>query len=75
MTYVCLYFNGEGRDVTNPFFFSQYITVHRVQPSKQKGYILVAHTAFNKGDKGRGYGELRSFFSEFLVFYFRLHAS
>nr|GAT49271.1 glycoside hydrolase family 13 protein [Mycena chlorophos] len=34
---------------------NDYIVVHRVQPETQKGYILVAHTAFNKGSKDRGY--------------------
>jgi glycogen debranching enzyme len=29
--------------------------MHRVQPSTQKGYILIAHTAFNKGNKDRGF--------------------
>lgn len=33
----------------------QYIVVHRVQPNTQKGYILVAHTAFSKGSKDRGF--------------------
>ncbi|KAG5721186.1 Glycogen debranching enzyme [Termitomyces sp. T112] len=33
---------------------NDYIVVHRVQPSTQKGYILVAHTAFSKGSKDRG---------------------
>lgn len=32
----------------------QYIVLHRVQPITQKGYLLVAHTAFSKGWKGRG---------------------
>jgi glycogen debranching enzyme len=29
--------------------------VHRVQPATQKGYLLVAHTAFSKGSKDRGF--------------------
>jgi glycogen debranching enzyme len=35
----------------------QYIQVHRVQPESQKGYLLVVHTAFNKGSKDRGQSE------------------
>ena len=35
--------------------FVQYIVVHRVQPTTQKGYLLVAHTAFHKGSKDRGF--------------------
>ncbi|KAF5316807.1 hypothetical protein D9619_006196 [Psilocybe cf. subviscida] len=34
---------------------NDYIVVHRVQPLTQKGYILVAHTAFHKGSKDRGH--------------------
>jgi glycogen debranching enzyme len=34
---------------------NDYIVIHRVQPSTQKGYVLVAHTAFSKGSKDRGY--------------------
>lgn len=34
---------------------NDYIVLHRVQPTTQKGYILVAHTAFKKGSKDRGY--------------------
>jgi len=37
--------------------FMKYIMIHRVQPSTQKGYLLVAHTAFSKGRKDRGFGE------------------
>ena len=37
--------------------FCQYIVMHRVQPTTQKGYLLVAHTAFNKGSKDRGYSK------------------
>ncbi|KAH7914817.1 glycoside hydrolase family 13 protein [Hygrophoropsis aurantiaca] len=33
---------------------NDYIVMHRVQPSTQKGYVLVAHTAFSKGSKSRG---------------------
>ncbi|KAL0067147.1 bifunctional 4-alpha-glucanotransferase/amylo-alpha-1,6-glucosidase [Marasmius tenuissimus] len=33
----------------------EYIILSRVQPSTQKGYLLVAHTAFNKGIKDRGF--------------------
>lgn len=29
----------------------------RVQPQTQKGYVLVAHTAFQKGSKDRGFSE------------------
>jgi glycogen debranching enzyme len=36
--------------------------MHRVQPHTQKGYLLVAHTAFSKGSKDRGYS-----MSKFLV--------
>ncbi|KAF9499398.1 glycoside hydrolase family 13 protein [Pleurotus eryngii] len=34
---------------------NDYIVLHRVQPSTQRGYLLVAHTAFSKGSKDRGY--------------------
>ncbi|KII87207.1 glycoside hydrolase family 13 protein [Plicaturopsis crispa FD-325 SS-3] len=34
---------------------NDYIVMHRVQPSTQKGYLLVAHTAFSKGSKDRGF--------------------
>ena len=34
----------------------QYIILHRIQPSTQEGYILIAHTAFSKDKKDRGYG-------------------
>ncbi|KAF9268988.1 glycoside hydrolase family 13 protein [Marasmius fiardii PR-910] len=33
----------------------EYIILSRVQPSTQKGYLLVAHTAFTKGVKDRGF--------------------
>lgn len=35
----------------------QYIVMHRVQPATQKGFLLVAHTAFSstKGSKDRGW--------------------
>jgi len=29
--------------------------MHRVHPTEQKGYLLVAHTAFTKGSKDRGW--------------------
>ncbi|KAI0078663.1 glycoside hydrolase family 13 protein [Panus rudis PR-1116 ss-1] len=34
---------------------NDYIVIHRVQPTTQKGYILIAHTAFSKGSKDRGF--------------------
>ncbi|KDR65730.1 hypothetical protein GALMADRAFT_81520 [Galerina marginata CBS 339.88] len=34
---------------------NDYIVLHRVQPVTQKGYLLVAHTAFSKGSKDRGH--------------------
>ncbi|KAI1796664.1 glycoside hydrolase family 13 protein [Ganoderma leucocontextum] len=34
---------------------NDYIVLHRVQPHTQKGYILVAHCAFQKGSKDRGF--------------------
>ncbi|CCM02450.1 uncharacterized protein FIBRA_04549 [Fibroporia radiculosa] len=34
---------------------NDYIVIHRVQPTTQKGYILIAHTAFSKGSKDRGH--------------------
>ncbi|KAG6836985.1 hypothetical protein H0H93_016689 [Arthromyces matolae] len=34
---------------------NDYIAIHRVQPTTQKGYLLVAHTAFSKGSKDRGF--------------------
>ncbi|KAL5531515.1 hypothetical protein ACEPAG_4392 [Sanghuangporus baumii] len=36
---------------------NDYIILHRVQPTTQKGYLLVAHTAFSKGSKDRGWIE------------------
>ncbi|KAL1753858.1 glycoside hydrolase family 13 protein [Schizophyllum commune] len=33
---------------------NDYIVLHRVHPGTQKGYLLVAHTAFSKGSKDRG---------------------
>ncbi|KIM34496.1 glycoside hydrolase family 13 protein [Serendipita vermifera MAFF 305830] len=34
---------------------NDYIVIHRVEPKTQRGYILVAHTAFQKGGKDAGY--------------------
>ncbi|EJF64264.1 glycoside hydrolase family 13 protein [Dichomitus squalens LYAD-421 SS1] len=34
---------------------NDYIVLHRVQPQTQKGYLLVAHCAFQKGSKDRGF--------------------
>ncbi|KAK7030744.1 glycoside hydrolase family 13 protein [Favolaschia claudopus] len=34
---------------------NDYIVLHRVNPVSQKGYLLVAHTAFSKGSKDRGF--------------------
>ncbi len=34
---------------------NDYIVMHRVHPSTLKGYLLIAHTAFNKGGSGRGH--------------------
>ncbi|EGN96521.1 glycoside hydrolase family 13 protein [Serpula lacrymans var. lacrymans S7.3] len=34
---------------------NDYIVFHRVHPHTQKGYLLVAHTAFSKGSKDRGH--------------------
>ncbi|KAF9054347.1 glycoside hydrolase family 13 protein [Panaeolus papilionaceus] len=34
---------------------NDYIILHRVQPVTQKGYLLIAHTAFSKGSKDRGH--------------------
>ncbi|KZT59916.1 glycoside hydrolase family 133 protein [Calocera cornea HHB12733] len=34
---------------------NDYIVLHRVQHTTQKGYILIAHTAFHKGGKERGW--------------------
>ncbi|KAF8202559.1 glycoside hydrolase family 13 protein [Pholiota molesta] len=36
---------------------NDYIVLHRVQPVTQRGYLLVAHTAFHKGSKARGHIE------------------
>ncbi|KAI0057454.1 glycoside hydrolase family 13 protein [Artomyces pyxidatus] len=38
---------------------NDYLVMHRVQPSTQKGYLLVAHTAFgsSRGSKDRGFIE------------------
>jgi glycogen debranching enzyme len=46
---------------------SQYIVIHRVEPKTQRGYLLVAHTAFQKGSKDAGYSEhifCRTFFTD-----------
>ncbi|VDC00989.1 unnamed protein product [Peniophora sp. CBMAI 1063] len=50
---------------------NDYIVMHRVQPSTQKGYLLVAHTAFagSRGNKDRGFIEpirLRGTKAEFI---------
>jgi glycogen debranching enzyme len=34
---------------------NDYIMIHRVQPKTQKGFLLIAHTAFHKGSKERGW--------------------
>ena len=34
--------------------------MHRVQPHTQKGYVLVAHTAFSKGSKDRGHSACKA---------------
>ncbi|KAF6752983.1 glycogen debranching enzyme [Ephemerocybe angulata] len=34
---------------------NDYIILHRVQPKSLKGYLVVAHTAFQKGSKDRGH--------------------
>ncbi|KIL69487.1 glycoside hydrolase family 133 protein [Amanita muscaria Koide BX008] len=36
---------------------NDYIVLHRVHPATQRGYLLVAHTAFKKNSKERGYIE------------------
>ncbi|KAF8636427.1 hypothetical protein AX17_003609 [Amanita inopinata Kibby_2008] len=36
---------------------NNYIVIHRVQPTTRKGYLLIAHTAFSRGSKGRGHIE------------------
>ncbi|KAI9440605.1 glycoside hydrolase family 13 protein [Lactarius indigo] len=38
---------------------NDYLVIHRVQPGTQKGYLLVAHTAFpsSRGSKDRGFIE------------------
>lgn len=46
-----------GNHRTDDVLRKQYIVLHRVQPATQKGYILVAHTAFQKGSKDRGWSE------------------
>lgn len=42
--------------------------LHRVQPGTQKGYLLVAHTAFSKGSKDRGYSAYRLILPLMLIF-------
>lgn len=37
----------------------EYITVHRVHPVTQKGYFLIAHTAFSKGDERGSINDIR----------------
>ncbi|KAF8478259.1 glycoside hydrolase family 13 protein [Gautieria morchelliformis] len=34
---------------------NDYIAIHRVHPQTGKGYLLIAHTAFSKGSKDRGW--------------------
>ncbi|KAF8584023.1 glycoside hydrolase family 133 protein [Ramaria rubella] len=34
---------------------NDYIAIHRVHPRTGKGYLLIAHTAFSKGSKSRGW--------------------
>lgn len=46
-------FDSRSDAVLNPFVI-QYIIIHRVHPKTQKGYLLVAHTAFTKRPKERG---------------------
>ncbi|CCG80823.1 Glycogen debranching enzyme [Taphrina deformans PYCC 5710] len=38
---------------------AEYVTVHRVHPKTQKGYYLIAHTAFSKGEDRGDIGEIR----------------
>ncbi|UZJ52793.1 hypothetical protein CBS101457_002113 [Exobasidium rhododendri] len=33
---------------------NDYITMHRIHPQTHKGYLVIAHTAFHPGVKGRG---------------------
>lgn len=54
----------QENDVSKQFDFTvqtadtmQYIVLHRIEPKTQRGYLLVAHTAFHKGSKDRGYSE------------------
>lgn len=35
---------------------NKYILIQRMHPTSQKGYLLIAHTAFSKGSKDRGIG-------------------
>ncbi|KAG8752475.1 hypothetical protein FRC14_007001, partial [Serendipita sp. 396] len=34
---------------------NDYIVIHRVEPKSQRGYLVVVHTAFQKGSKDRGH--------------------
>ncbi|KIK99350.1 glycoside hydrolase family 13 protein [Paxillus rubicundulus Ve08.2h10] len=43
-----------GYEEGHVFQDANYIMVHRVHPKTQKGYLLVAHTAFTKRPKERG---------------------
>ena len=50
MMYVLSYAFSRYSDIS-----LQYIVIHRVEPKTQRGYVLVAHTAFQKGSKDAGY--------------------
>lgn len=44
-----------GYDESHVHQEGDYIVIHRVHPQTHQGYLLVAHTAFNKGVTGRGH--------------------
>ncbi|KAG9312806.1 glycoside hydrolase family 13 protein [Chiua virens] len=44
-----------GYEESHVFQDGDYITIHRVHPQTQKGYLVVVHTAFTKRAKERGW--------------------
>lgn len=49
----------EGYSECHVHHEGEYITVHRVHPETQRGYYLIAHTAFSKGSERGNIGEMK----------------
>lgn len=45
----------QGFDEAHVHQENDYIVIHRVEPKTQRGYLIVVHTAFHKGNKDTGY--------------------